>query len=149
MFGPELLPPNPPARPQLANGTIAARFRPSHSLPGGDTLLFSGGDDGYVRGWRLSDVLAGLQARELKQQQQQQQQQAPDGSGAGAEAVLEVRPFLAVRLPRAESPLGAISLPPAVQSLALSSDPAGEGSGPTTLFAGELPSGGRGALPVI
>eukprot|EP00198_Chlamydomonas_reinhardtii_P014065 XP_001703402.1 WD40 repeat protein [Chlamydomonas reinhardtii] len=48
---------------------------------GGDTLLFSGGDDGY-------------------------------------------------------SPLGAISLPPAVQSLALSSDPAGEGSGPTTLFAG-------------
>ncbi|KAG2442612.1 hypothetical protein HXX76_002697 [Chlamydomonas incerta] len=103
---------------------------------GGDTLLFSGGDDGYVRGWRLADVLAGLQARELKQQQQPTTGGGGgDGSGTGAEALLEVRPFLAVRLPRAESPLGAISLPPAVQSLALS-DPVGVGSAPATLFAG-------------
>ncbi|KAG2448383.1 hypothetical protein HYH02_006965 [Chlamydomonas schloesseri] len=119
-----------------AHGGAVYCLAAARTTAGDDTLLFSGGDDGYVRGWRLSDVLKGLQQRELKQQQQQQQ--APgggDGRGPGVEAVLEVRPFLAVRLPRAESPLGAISLPPAVQSLALS-DPLGVGSAPATLFAG-------------
>lgn len=99
-------------------------------------LLFSGGDDGHVRAWRLSDVLqqhtaaaaAGAEAGSgdamavdtaapssgaARHQQRGKQQQLLGGVSLCVQATLDVR------LPRAESGLGAISLPPAVQALAL------------------------------
>ncbi|KXZ56807.1 hypothetical protein GPECTOR_1g727 [Gonium pectorale] len=85
---------------------------------GADLLLLSGGDDGHVRGWRLSQVL-------------QQMQQRP---AAAASAAIVVSPELDVKLPRAEGPLGALSLPPAVQALALAG--AGAAGGAPTLFVG-------------
>ncbi|GFR40971.1 hypothetical protein Agub_g1636, partial [Astrephomene gubernaculifera] len=114
---------------------------------GSDVLLFSGGDDGYVRGWRLSDVMRHLQQQQQQQQpplpphhnQQQQpsKQQPLQPQQQQDEAMLEpgaaaLRPCLAVRLPRAESPLAAISLPPAVQALAVAGEAGGGGSGELT-----------------
>ncbi|GIL73137.1 hypothetical protein Vretimale_4735 [Volvox reticuliferus] len=110
---------------------------------GTDLMVLSGGDDGYVRGWRLSDVMRHMQIREPQkvgsgasgtmqcaQPGQQQPQNVLEGQGKEAS---QARPtaFLAARLPRAESPMAASSLPPAVQALARSMN----GSN-TVVFAG-------------
>ncbi|GLC44405.1 hypothetical protein PLESTB_000473100 [Pleodorina starrii] len=105
---------------------------------GSDVLIISGGDDGYVRGWRLADVLRHVQQPAARGQQQngggggaqQQPQQQPGvavsepAAGGASAAGPGPAACLAVRLPRAESALAASSLPPAVQALAT-----GTGSG--------------------
>ncbi len=103
-------------------------------------LLFSGGDDGHVRAWRLSDVLqqytaaaAGAEAGPedamavdtaaagsgAASQQPRGKQQLQGRGGVPQHTCLGMQATLDVRLPRAESGLGAISLPPAVQALAV------------------------------
>ncbi|GIL42850.1 hypothetical protein Vafri_703 [Volvox africanus] len=112
---------------------------------GTDLMVLSGGDDGYVRGWRLSDVMQHLQMREPQkvgnsasgtvqcaQPGQQQPQKAVEALRGKETSQAAPIAFLAARLPRAESPMAASSLPPAVQALA----PGSINGNSTVVFAG-------------
>ncbi|EFJ52111.1 hypothetical protein VOLCADRAFT_120351 [Volvox carteri f. nagariensis] len=141
--------------PEAAScGSWAAHQGPVYCLAkvhtGSGLVILSGGDDGYVRGWLMSDVLRHVQAatrdpqrntthssaataNETHQHQQPGlQHRHQQASELGSTAPAGPPAHLAVRMPRAESPLAASSLPPAVQALA----PGRAGSGAVGVFVG-------------
>ncbi len=142
LVGPGLAPSGGSARHAASAGHHDVTCTGWAACAGTDVIILSGGDDGYVRGWRLSDVLQRMQARAPRgiggaagvaaqrprqDGQHHKQPSAPEGSAPGPS------PCLAVRLPRAESTLAASSLPPAVQALTV-----GSGAGSSLqVFAGE------------